>query len=202
MFYGFRYYSSELGQWACRDPIAERGGLNLYGFVRSAPTYRVDVIGWYLLFGTLYEENQCYAYAMNDMRDRSWWDPSHQSPGVAGGYAPLSIGHFTCSDLMDRSVADGIASGGTVTTTNCGSDCSKPGEYKVEVVKTVSSSDFHFYKQEDGQWTHKLGEGVPTNLDASANPITDPATCDRTYSTADYSVVCGCLCVKKSCKTE
>ncbi|MBL9144935.1 MAG: RHS repeat-associated core domain-containing protein [Verrucomicrobiaceae bacterium] len=29
-FYGFRYYSPELGRWPSRDPIGERGGLNVF----------------------------------------------------------------------------------------------------------------------------------------------------------------------------
>nr|WP_246459235.1 RHS repeat-associated core domain-containing protein [Puniceicoccus vermicola] len=33
LYYGFRYYVPETGRWLSRDPIGERGGLNLYGFV-------------------------------------------------------------------------------------------------------------------------------------------------------------------------
>ncbi len=31
-YYGLRYYNPELGRWVNRDPIRERGGLNVYGF--------------------------------------------------------------------------------------------------------------------------------------------------------------------------
>ncbi|MFC7337722.1 RHS repeat-associated core domain-containing protein [Haloferula chungangensis] len=31
--YGFRYYDPVTGRWPSRDPIGERGGVNLYGFV-------------------------------------------------------------------------------------------------------------------------------------------------------------------------
>ena len=44
-FYGFRYYSPELGRWTCRDPKEERGGLNLYTTVENGTTNRVDVLG-------------------------------------------------------------------------------------------------------------------------------------------------------------
>ncbi len=32
-------------QWPNRDPIGERGGLNLYTFVNNAPTYQFDPLG-------------------------------------------------------------------------------------------------------------------------------------------------------------
>ncbi len=34
-YYGYRYYSPALGRWPSRDPIGERGGLNVYGFVKN-----------------------------------------------------------------------------------------------------------------------------------------------------------------------
>jgi len=40
-YYLFRHYQPELGRWASRDPIAEWGGANLYGFVKNEP------IGWW-----------------------------------------------------------------------------------------------------------------------------------------------------------
>ncbi|MBF0197680.1 MAG: RHS repeat-associated core domain-containing protein, partial [Planctomycetes bacterium] len=44
-YYGFRYYSSELGRWLNRDPIAEAGGLNLYGFVGNDGVNSWDLLG-------------------------------------------------------------------------------------------------------------------------------------------------------------
>jgi len=45
LYYGFRYYMPEIGKWASRDPIEERGGVNLYGFVGNGPIDWVDVLG-------------------------------------------------------------------------------------------------------------------------------------------------------------
>jgi pyrrolidone-carboxylate peptidase len=39
------YYNPAQGRWCSRDPIAERGGVNLYGFVGNAPTGAVDTDG-------------------------------------------------------------------------------------------------------------------------------------------------------------
>jgi RHS repeat-associated protein len=35
MYYGFRYYQPTTGRWLSRDPIEEKGGLNLYDFVSN-----------------------------------------------------------------------------------------------------------------------------------------------------------------------
>jgi RHS repeat-associated protein len=44
-YYGYRYYDPVTGRWPSRDPIAERGGVNLYGFCLNQPTNGVDVKG-------------------------------------------------------------------------------------------------------------------------------------------------------------
>ncbi|MBK1884269.1 RHS repeat-associated core domain-containing protein [Luteolibacter pohnpeiensis] len=43
--YGYRYYLTELGRWPSRDPIEERGGINLYGFVGNNGVNWVDELG-------------------------------------------------------------------------------------------------------------------------------------------------------------
>lgn len=43
--YGYRYYLPELGRWPSRDPIEERGGVNLYGMVHNDSLNFVDVLG-------------------------------------------------------------------------------------------------------------------------------------------------------------
>lgn len=44
-YYGHRYYNSELGRWINRDPIGEKGGPNLFGFVTNSPPVRWDLLG-------------------------------------------------------------------------------------------------------------------------------------------------------------
>jgi uncharacterized protein RhaS with RHS repeats len=43
--YGYRYYDPVTGRWPSRDPIGERGGVNLYGFVGNDGLDRVDYLG-------------------------------------------------------------------------------------------------------------------------------------------------------------
>jgi RHS repeat-associated protein len=45
VYYGFRFYSPELGRWVNRDPIEEMGGINLYGFTSNQPIDEIDVLG-------------------------------------------------------------------------------------------------------------------------------------------------------------
>jgi RHS repeat-associated protein len=47
VYYGYRYYSPELGRWINRDPIEEVGGLNFYAFVANNSINRFDPFGLY-----------------------------------------------------------------------------------------------------------------------------------------------------------
>jgi len=44
-YYGYRWYAPNLQRWLSRDPIAERGGINLYGFVGNDAVNGVDPFG-------------------------------------------------------------------------------------------------------------------------------------------------------------
>ena len=43
--YGYRFYDAGLGRWLNRDPIEERGGVNLYGFVGNDGVNSWDLLG-------------------------------------------------------------------------------------------------------------------------------------------------------------
>ena len=51
-YYGYRYYTPELGRWITRDPIGERDGLNLYLFVSNNPSNFIDILGKITFEGT------------------------------------------------------------------------------------------------------------------------------------------------------
>jgi RHS repeat-associated protein len=44
-YYGYRYYDPVTGRWPSRDPIEERGGVNLYGFVGNDEVRKWDILG-------------------------------------------------------------------------------------------------------------------------------------------------------------
>jgi RHS repeat-associated protein len=45
VYYGYRYYEPEVGRWTQRDPIAELGGVNYYGFAHNRPAGAFDLLG-------------------------------------------------------------------------------------------------------------------------------------------------------------
>jgi RHS repeat-associated protein len=44
-YYGFRFYEPNLQRWVNRDPIGERGGVNLYAYVQNDPSDHFDFFG-------------------------------------------------------------------------------------------------------------------------------------------------------------
>jgi len=45
--YKHRHYAPQLGRWPSRDPIEERGGINLYEFVGNDSVNVFDILGYY-----------------------------------------------------------------------------------------------------------------------------------------------------------
>jgi RHS repeat-associated protein len=45
VYYLYRFYAPQIGRWPSRDPIGEKGGLNLYGFLGNDGVDRLDVLG-------------------------------------------------------------------------------------------------------------------------------------------------------------
>jgi RHS repeat-associated protein len=44
-YYAYRFYDPVTGRWPSRDPIEERGGVNLYGFVGNSAVNKRDYLG-------------------------------------------------------------------------------------------------------------------------------------------------------------
>jgi len=56
VLYEYRAYNPDTGRWLSRDPIGERGGLNLSGFVDNDPLNRFDPLGLYPAKDDCYKE--------------------------------------------------------------------------------------------------------------------------------------------------
>ncbi len=103
LYYGYRYYNPATGRWPSRDPIEERGGINLYNFVKNSPIIWFDILGL--------EKLKADAYVMES--DLIWDDI----------YAHVQLnGDFSCDD--DGQVQ--INSLGSKTLVNEGDDISNP----------------------------------------------------------------------------
>ena len=48
----FRAYNPYLGRWITRDPIREKGGINLYAYVKNSPISLYDILGFDPISGT------------------------------------------------------------------------------------------------------------------------------------------------------
>jgi hypothetical protein len=55
--HAMRWYSPNTGRWFSRDPIEEKGGENLYGFVGNKPISSYDPLGLQGIIGTEYPPN-------------------------------------------------------------------------------------------------------------------------------------------------
>ena len=49
-YYGYRFYDPVTGRWPSRDPIGERGGVNLYGFAGNEGVNAIDKDGRFIWF--------------------------------------------------------------------------------------------------------------------------------------------------------
>ncbi|SHH76186.1 RHS repeat domain-containing protein, partial [Desulfofustis glycolicus] len=54
-YYGYRFYSAELGRWISRDPLEEKGGLNYYSFLRNNSINDFDLLGYLGFFQGLWQ---------------------------------------------------------------------------------------------------------------------------------------------------
>jgi RHS repeat-associated protein len=103
-YYGYRYYDPVTGRWPSRDPIAEKGGFNLYGFVGNDGVNKLDILG---LTNDLdrgpckYSDGQCpnewpVARNMRGTRtDEGKWEYSHSEPASMNDLAGLISNNFS-----------------------------------------------------------------------------------------------------------
>ena len=67
-YYGYRYYEPVAGRWPSRDPIGERGGLSLYGFLGNDGVNSADMLGKALFIVRAHKPNDPRArqYSLED----------------------------------------------------------------------------------------------------------------------------------------
>ncbi len=101
--YGFRFYASGLGRWINRDPIRERGGVNVYAFVSDNPLNRLDTYGLEEfvptpLTGDAYADYMNQQQDVQRRRDVEWRNqqyndpPHHNDPDDSHGTVAVGMG--------------------------------------------------------------------------------------------------------------
>ena len=121
--------------------------------------------------------NNCYAYACDDPSDWRMNDCDFPQPGSTAGATPCDRSEFSVELLRQRAISDGLA-----PVPHGREDHAPPdGFYKVALF-VDPGRDYHWYRQDDnGTWSHKLGDGPVMNVDGAGNTITDPRTASHNY---------------------
>ena len=114
VYYGYRYYSPALGRWLSRDPIEERGGLNLYGFVNNDPVNMWDENG---LFFTWEITGGNVDFDTVEKHDTGWIDDDDGlENAVFGAFKGLIT--FNVSSVLKIPKNAAIAAGAGAATEN------------------------------------------------------------------------------------
>jgi RHS repeat-associated protein len=109
VYYGYRFYDPVTGRWVSRDPIEEKGGINLYGFVVNDPINAFDPLG--LDVSTPFRQMQA-CKKLQDALDTSANDQVKDALGeyIRGGAKKISYGQkdpWTVA-LQKHSHLDGV----------------------------------------------------------------------------------------------
>ena len=113
-YYGYRYYSANLGRWINRDPSEEQNGDSLYSFVGNDAVGRTDVLGlyqgdfhfyiiYYLLRAKGFVPDVAYdiAFGSQSVDDNPWTNPIELGKrirkGDSGATEMLQLTHFAGS---------------------------------------------------------------------------------------------------------
>ena len=96
--YEYRYYKPDLMRWLTEDPIAEEGGLNLYGFCGNNPVCRYDKDGkayfaYRPLDNSVTHMTGIIAASSEFMKKKNWV-VAHEQLIFEDGGAPVNIGYY------------------------------------------------------------------------------------------------------------
>ena len=91
-YYGYRYYSPELGRWLTRDPIEEDGGDNLYAFCGNNGVSRIDARGLFCPFVDQWAQQVRNHLGMKDEKGAAFYAHEIYTLLAQGGvyYEPLA----------------------------------------------------------------------------------------------------------------
>ncbi len=103
--HGFRYYSPTFGRFINRDPIAEKGGLNLYGFCGNNGINGIDVLGR----GNFFED---IGHALSSFWDHTFlWLGKHIAQNWDHGRRYVEIAAVIVASVFVGEEVDGLVQG-------------------------------------------------------------------------------------------
>jgi len=134
--------------------------------------------------GLMEDINNCYAYAVNDCRDRGY--SQFPQPGGKAGLSLEDHKRRNAQQLVRCAELDGLQRAFVPEA--------KPGHYLVALAVTRKGNgygkpdDYHWWRQDnDGFWSHKLASYEPKRMDEDGEMIRNPRTCNR----GDYRLFIG-----------
>jgi RHS repeat-associated protein len=86
LYFGYRYYTPDLGRWLCRDPLQEQAGPNLYAYCQNDPINQIDPLG-------LWAEGGHY-YTVLYVAQAAGWEFGEALQLAAYSQAPDEIGKY------------------------------------------------------------------------------------------------------------
>lgn len=92
-YYGYRYFDPITGRWPSRDPIGEKGGMNLYGFVGNDGINRQDYLGHKMIEQDVYIRNMNGDGPYHELIE--FWGDSADANPLGGGLAGLWYSNFS-----------------------------------------------------------------------------------------------------------
>jgi len=99
-YYGYRYYDPVTGRWPSRDPIGERGGINLYGFVRNNTVALSDFLGLVELHIVLIDPNNKFEQE-RIVEPAKKWVPGKEELARDGENVYNVLGHGAGNSISD-----------------------------------------------------------------------------------------------------
>jgi RHS repeat-associated protein len=130
----FRTYDPDLGRWLNRDPIAERGGLNLYEYSANDAVNRIDPLGLFevLIFDPVGQGHSSFGHTATVVNGTAYsWGPAGMDIRSASEYIQKNnfrngIGlNVPFGEMNDRALEDCLSNYGRLgaynwLTNSCG----------------------------------------------------------------------------------
>ena len=128
VMYLARTYEPNMARWLTRDPIGERGGLNLYGFVRNEPISHWDALGFLTATGgtphtSLQRHNNYLLFKISCPECRKFANWSVDYNGALSGLQALGLDSDMLVDAFGSfSGASDLGGKRDAKTPNCNGD--------------------------------------------------------------------------------